>query len=213
MIPLSKEAEEFLTRRKPNGKQKDFFDQHAAEWDVINHNDANKLEYIADLLSLGGGEKVLDVGTGTGIMIPYYLKRLPAGKVVAVDFSEKMIGRASAKYPPSDRLEYLISDVCGLQPSESFDVAVCYSCFPHFPDPRAALKSLAGSLRHGGKLVIAHSSSKDFINSVHRCGGEEISNDYLPDAEIMSELFCEQGIKTVFSRDDEEYYIVIGIRE
>ena len=213
MTSLSKEAEEFLSHRKPNGKQKDFFDQHAKEWDIINHNDARKLEYIADLLSLGGGEKILDVGTGTGVMIPYYLERLSAGRIVAVDFSEKMIEQASAKYPPSDRLEYMVSDVNSLPPSESFDTAVCYSCFPHFPDPRSALKALAGTLKHGGKLVIAHSSSKDFINNVHRCSGEEISNDYLPNAEIMSELFGEQNITTIFSRDDGEYYIVMGIRE
>ena len=42
--------------------------------------------------------------------------------------------------------------------------------------------------------MIAHSSSKDFINDVHRHGGEEISKDFLPPVEIMKELLDEQGL-------------------
>jgi len=209
-MSLSAEALDFLSRRQPNGKQKEFFDSHAEEWDEINHNDPAKLEYIADILGIEGKESILDVGTGTGVMIPYYLERLPEGRITALDFSPWMILRASLKYPPSDRLEYVTEDVCDLEPTGSYDLIVCYSCFPHFPDPRRALKAMSGALKEGGRLAIAHSSSKEFINHVHSSGGEEISRDFLPDAKIMSELFAEQGIDTVFSRDDDDYCIVIG---
>jgi ubiquinone/menaquinone biosynthesis C-methylase UbiE len=209
-MSLSAEAQDFLSRRQRNGKQKEFFDAHAHEWDDINHNDPSKLGYISDLLDIKGGERILDVGTGTGVMIPYYLQRLRNGTVTALDFSEEMIRKASLKYPRSERLEYVVSDVCDLEPSYSYDLIVCYSCFPHFPDPRKALKAMTGALKNGGRLAIAHSSSKEFINQVHRDGGEEISKDFLPNAEIMSELYREQGIETVFSRDDSDYYVVIG---
>ena len=207
---LSERARRFLSDRQPNGKQKDFFDAHAKEWDVINHNDGKKIEYICKLLDLSGDESILDIGTGTGVMIPHYLERLPYGHVTAVDFSEEMIRVASSKYPPSDRLDYLVSDVCALEPSGSYDAAVCYSCFPHFPDPVRAIRALAGTLVRGGKLAIAHSSSREFINGVHREGGKEISRDFLPDADIMSELFSQEGVETSFSRDDDDYYILIG---
>lgn len=209
-MSLSAKALDFLSRRQPNGKQKEFFDSHAEEWDEINHNDPAKLEYIADILGIEAGESILDVGTGTGVMIPYYLERLNGGNITALDFSPWMILRASLKYPSSDGLRYVVKDVCDLEPTESYDLIVCYSCFPHFPDPRRALKAMSGALKEGGRLAIAHSSSKEFINRVHSCGGEEISRDFLPDAGIMSELFAEQGIDTVFSRDDGDYYIVIG---
>ena len=45
-MTLSQQAVDFLSRRQPNGKQKDFFDSHADIWDEINHNDLSKLEYI-----------------------------------------------------------------------------------------------------------------------------------------------------------------------
>ena len=209
-MSLSAEALDFLSRRQPNGKQKEFFDSHAEEWDDINHHDPSKLEYISDILGIKGDESILDVGTGTGVMIPYYLERLNGGNITALDFSPWMILRASLKYPPSDDLEYTVKDVCDLEPTGSYDLIVCYSCFPHFPDPRRALKAMSGALKEGGRLAIAHSSSKEFINHVHSSGGEEISRDFLPDAKIMGELFAEQGIDTVFSRDDGDYYIIIG---
>ena len=212
MTVLSEKTRRFLSDRQPNGKQKDFFDAHAKEWDDINHNDESKIEYICRLLDLVGDESVLDIGTGTGVMIPHYLERLPHGHVTAVDFSEEMIRVASSKYPPSKRLSYLVSDVCALKSSGSYDAAICYSCFPHFPDPVRAIRALAGTLVRGGKLAIAHSSSKEFINGVHREGGKEISKDFLPDADIMSELFFQEGIETVFFRDDDDYYIVIGTK-
>ena len=212
-MTLSERATRFLSCRQPNGKQKDFFDAHADEWDDINHNDVSKIEYICGLLALSGGESILDVGTGTGVMIPYYLERLSNGHVTAVDFSEAMIRRATSKYPPSDRLDYMVSDVCSLSATSSYDVAVCYSCFPHFPNPVSAIHALSGTLRRGGRLMIAHSSSRTFINDVHREGGKEISKDFLPDADIMSELLMEEGLRTVFSRDDEDYYIIIGLKD
>ena len=72
---------------------------------------------------------------------------------------------------------------------------------------------MSGALKEGGRLVIAHSSSREFINHVHMMGGKEISMDFLPEVGIMEELLLEQGIEAVFSRDDSEYYIVMGMKQ
>ena len=80
-MSLSAKALDFLSRRQPNGKQKEFFDSHAEEWDEINHNDPSKLEYISDILDIEGNESILDVGTGTGVMIPYYQEHLRGGSI------------------------------------------------------------------------------------------------------------------------------------
>jgi len=207
---LSAKTEKFLSGRRPNEKQQEFFDAHADVWDEINRNDPKKLDYIIGLLELNGDETILDVGTGTGVMIPYYLETLKEGSVTALDYSKRMIEKASSKYPPSAKLRYVVSDVYKLPSMNGFDVAVCYSCFPHFPDPLRALVTISETLKKGGRLMIAHSSSRDHINNVHSHGGEEISNDYLPEIGIMSELFVESGLETEFTRDDDEYYIIIG---
>ncbi len=207
---MTDEVERYLRSRKRNPKQKEFFNDKAGVWDEISVHDLGKLAYITDLLELSDGMEILDVGTGTGIMIPFYLDRMSGGRITAIDYSPAMIEIAKAKHPESERLSYRTMDLYDLDEQHVYDRVVCYSCFPHFPDPMKALKVLSRTLKPSGTLCIAHSSSKDHINHVHECGGEEISNDFLPDIRLMIEMFEEAGLETVFSRDDEEYYIIIG---
>ncbi len=152
-----------------NPKQKDFFNQKAEVWDQITIHNPKKVEYIAELLKIQSDEKILDVGTGTGIMIPFYEKYLIDGKVVAVDYSEKMIELARSKYPEKNHqaISYLVSDVYELNYNSEFHLVVCYSCFPHFVDQPLALNILTKAFRRGGRLVVAHSDSAKKINGVH----------------------------------------------
>lgn len=209
---MTDRVEQYLGSRKKNPKQREFFDERAGIWDEISVHDAEKVAYIADLLDLEDGMDVLDVGTGTGVMIPYYLERMDGGKVTAIDYSPAMIEVAKRKYPESERLAYRAMDLYDLDGTQEYDRVVCYSCFPHFPDPMGALRVLSKQLKPYGTLCIAHSSSRDYINHVHECGGREICNDFLPEIDIMIEMFEQAGLDPVFSRDDSEYYIVIGRR-
>ena len=49
---LSEQARAFLINRRPNDKQVMFFNTHADEWDEINRNDPDKLEYIVGLIDI-----------------------------------------------------------------------------------------------------------------------------------------------------------------
>jgi len=209
---LSDRVLDFLAKRKKNPKQKEFFDERAEGWDKMSIHDTEKVSMIADIIGIRPGDNILDVGTGTGVMIPYYLDRMSGGHVTAVDFSPKMIEVAKSKNPPSDMLSYMILDIYDLDETKCYDKIVCYSCFPHFPDPLKAIRVMARALKDGGELVIAHSSSKEHINHVHSTGGEEIQLDYLPDADVMSEIYEACGLQVTMSRDNDEYYIVIGMK-
>ena len=209
---LSPKVKDFLSRRKRNPKQMGFFNERAEDWDHISIHDMGKVGYITGLLNIKEDSEVLDVGTGTGVMIPGYLKMIRTGHVVAVDYSENMISVARSKNPESDVLSYEVRDIYSIEDRDRYDRIVCYSCFPHFPDPMEAIHILSHALVRGGTLTIAHSSSKDHINKVHNSGGEEICNDYLPDLDVMEEMFSANDLDVIFTRDDEDYYIVIGVR-
>lgn len=75
-----------------------------------------------------------------------------------------------------------------------------------------AIDVISKTVRPGGTFVIAHSSSKEHINNVHTNGGERICRDYLPDMDVMKELFSECGLEVTFEEDDAEYYIIKGRR-
>ena len=42
-----------------------------------------------------GGERILDVGTGTGLIALMMAQRFPSAQVVGVDIDEKAVGQAS----------------------------------------------------------------------------------------------------------------------
>ena len=49
--------------------------------------------------ALEAGQNSLDVGTGTGVLIPYLIKAVgPSGSVTAIDYSEKMVQVCKTKH-------------------------------------------------------------------------------------------------------------------
>jgi len=196
--------------KEANPKQREFFNELATSWDQSTVHDPAKVRYIRDRLDLQPNDRVLDIGTGTGVMIPFYLERVTAGSILALDYAPNMITEAKRKYPPSARLQYVIMDLYDLTAKNVYDKVVCYSCFPHFPDPQQAIKILTRALRPGGTFCIAHSLSREGINQVHREGGTVICHDYLPPMEVMTQMFHRAGLTLIFSRDDDEYYLAYG---
>lgn len=204
-----------MREKNVNPKQKDFFNQKAAVWDKITVHNLEKVQYIAKLMEVQNDDKILDVGTGTGIMIPFYERYLVDGCIVAVDYSDKMIDAARLKYPEKEHplVSYRVSDVYELTYSEDFDLVVCYSCFPHFVDQPLAVEILTNALRRGGRFVVAHSDSARTINGVHMNGGVEIGNDFLPIMKRLKQMMKDSGLTVIFDRDDEDYFICIGRKE
>ena len=195
-------------------KKKDFFDEKAGIWDEITVHNLEKVQYIVEMLGIHSSDRILDVGTGTGIMIPFYEKYLVNGSVVAVDYSEKMIEVASSKYPEKEhpKISYLVSDVYDLKYDAEFDLVVCYSCFPHFVDKPLAIKILSRALKKGGRLAVAHSDSAETINGVHMSSGVEVGNDLLPSMERLKQMMKESGLEVTFERNDEDYFICIACK-
>jgi demethylmenaquinone methyltransferase/2-methoxy-6-polyprenyl-1,4-benzoquinol methylase len=195
-----------------NSKKKGFFNEKAEVWDEISVHNLEKVQYISELLDIRGDDRILDVGTGTGIMIPFYERHLVDGSVVAVDHSEKMIEVARSKYPEKKHpmISYLVSDVYELKYDADFDLVVCYSCFPHFVNQLLALKILSRALKKGGRLAVAHSDSAKKINGIHMNSGAEIGNDFLPSMESLKQMMKDSGLAVTFKRNDEDYFICLA---
>jgi ubiquinone/menaquinone biosynthesis C-methylase UbiE len=162
---------------------------------------------MAKRLEISLGSAVLDVGTGTGVFIPFLLSKIGHnGKIVALDLAAEMLRQARNKSFAGE-VHYLNADVTTIPlPDEAFDSVVCYSSFPHFQDKLRALGEINRVTRTGGHLFICHTSSRVKINGIHN-GIPEVANDVLPDEEEMQVMLAEAGFIDVGIEDNGEYYL------
>ncbi|MBR1757661.1 MAG: class I SAM-dependent methyltransferase [Lachnospiraceae bacterium] len=171
----------------------------------MKKNDA-VIHTICDHAKITEGLSVLDVACGTGVMIPYYLKRHVAS-VIAIDISPRMAEIAREKFPEKE-VTVLCGDVEVADFGRTFDRIVVYNACPHFPDPGQLVSLLSSLLAPGGILTIAHGFSRETINGRHKGGASPISRGLLP-AEELAQIFSKYlEVTTVI--DDETMYQVVG---
>lgn len=185
-----------------------FFDSVAEDWDVKNNLDSEVLEKITDISGASENKTVLDAGCGTGVLIPFFLKR-KVGHVTALDISEKMLRIAQRKYSDK-RISFVCSNILSFNPDEKFDCVMVHNAFPHFLSQRQSIEKLKELTDYGGTLTIAHSISRDAVLRCHE-NVPEISVE-LPKAQTVADMLGDEFEKfTLIS--DEKCYIVSAARK
>lgn len=109
---------------------------------------------VADAAAIGPGDRVLDVGCGTGAMTREAGRRVgPDGRVVGVDLNPRMLEVARRLAPD---IEWREGDA-GALPFEAgaFDVVTSQFMLMFAPDPAGALREMWRVLAPGGRLAVA----------------------------------------------------------
>jgi ubiquinone/menaquinone biosynthesis C-methylase UbiE len=190
----------------------EYFDQLAPTWD--NEFGLERLEGLGKIikeLGIRPGYCVLDIGSGTGVLLPFLIAETHGeGEIVALDFSAEMLSQAQAKNFPSI-VRYVQADVLTIPlDNSSVDLAICNSAFPHFADKGKALKEIARVLKNSGRVVICHTINRDTLNHLHQSIGGVVANDLLPDEFELRRLMKQAELKITHLEDSPDRYLVIA---
>jgi len=192
-----------------------FFNELAAGWDSRFYTPElqERLPKLVSLFHLKVGSKILDVGAGTGGIIPYLLEATgPDGAVWAVDFAERMVQVGKKKFLRERRVSFEVASVESLPfEKDFFDHVVCFGAFPHFEDQHGALKEMARVLKPRGTLIIAHALSSAEIRHHHQnCA--PVSHDLLPDELRMRPLLERSGFQVKRLIDQPKCYLCRALK-
>jgi trans-aconitate 2-methyltransferase len=131
-----------------------------SEWNAETYHRVSNPQFewgtvVLDRLRLRGDEVVLDIGCGTGRLTEQLLRRLPHGRVIAVDLSSNMIQVARDSLKPSfaSRAQLAIADAAALPLSNSADAIFSTATFHWVLDHPRLFRSLRRALKPGGQLV------------------------------------------------------------
>ena len=139
-----------------------------------------------DMLDLLGGERVLDVGCGTGAFTRRFGEAVGSeGLAVGLDASATMLERAVAS-PHGDNVAYALGDACALPfGTGTFDAICCFAALYLIQDPLRAIDEIVRVLVPGGRLAL--------LSSVHR--------GPLPAGPSRTTVHAVSGVR-IFGRDE-----------
>jgi 2-polyprenyl-3-methyl-5-hydroxy-6-metoxy-1,4-benzoquinol methylase len=116
-----------------------------------------------------GGRRVLEVGVGSGILVP----SLTAGFPEYVGTDLLLATGLDSLVSPGCHATFQVADLLdpNALPAGAFDVVVCLSVLEHIADPEAAARCLVRALAPGGTLVAGYPMVNRFMATCFRTLG------------------------------------------
>ncbi|GAA5068907.1 hypothetical protein GCM10023336_52540 [Streptomyces similanensis] len=151
----------FVAERAGQTATRAFFTRRAATWEERFAGDNPRYDAAARRMGLRPGQRVLDLGCGTGRVLPALRAQVGAEGVVAgIDLTPAMLTAAVREGRDRDG-GLLVADACRLPlPSGAVDGVFSAGLVDHVPDPAAALREWARVTAPGGVLLLFHPSGR-----------------------------------------------------
>ncbi len=192
-----------------NDRQRQAFDQSytyflgALPEDVIE-----RMGRIIAAAAIQAGETVLDVGTGTGALIPQIQGYRP-GRIVACDLSGNMLEQVAERYPDVERHQCDIVDLS--VPPNSVDAVFMNGMYGNIADKTKALQNIFSMLRPGGRIIISHPEGRAYVGRLVKQDPYPITP--LPTEDEARTFLGSFGLRVRQYTDEERLLIVVGVKE
>ncbi|MEH6942885.1 class I SAM-dependent methyltransferase [Bacillus sp. JJ722] len=160
---------------------------------------------IVELLNPQAGEKILDLGCGTGDLA----KKISdySVNVIGVDQSPNMIMQASIKYP---NIQFLVQDATKLDYHNEFDAIFSNATLHWVRPPKQALQCIWNSLKNNGRFIAEFGGkgnvqviTDSIVNQIKAAGLDYLPEQfpwYYPSIGEYSALMEEVGFRVTFAQ-------------
>jgi malonyl-CoA O-methyltransferase len=98
---------------------------------------------------------ILDLGCGTGLLTGLLIERYPGRKVVGVDVAPAMVDACRAKWPDTERAEFVVDDAEQFASGGPWALVASSCSFQWFEHPAEVLRRFGGQLAPGGFVALA----------------------------------------------------------
>ena len=198
------------SRHAHNEAQQQAFDRVAPLFEQAPAQEILKrLEVVVDSARIQPNESILDVGTGTGVLLPFILEHLPS-RVLACDLSKEMLKRAGDQF--GNRVGTLQADVVDIPVSDSpFDVIFCNAAFGNVYDQKETLAAMDTLLAPTGRLVISHPMGSAFVKRLQKESPQYHLKD-LPNKAQLKQLLRGTRLRMVHFIDEPDFYMALSVK-
>lgn len=162
---------------------------------------------IVQVAGVNADDRILDVGTGTGVLIQYMLEfGVPAESITGCDLSSEMLSEAAKRYPG---VKFIQSDIDKL-PLEAgpFTKVFFNGCFGNMYDPVATLRHTSELLAPGGMVILSHPLGNTFLQGLQEREPELVLS-LLPHESKLLEWSARIKLNLVAIRDIDYFYMAV----
>lgn len=161
-------------------------------------------------LDIRPGATVADVGTGTGVMLPYLSKAVgESGRVLAQDIHQDFLNIAEARVKREEL--HNVSFVLGADrnpglPERHVDLVLVLDAYHHFDFPAEMLRHIGRALKPGGRVAIV-----DFYRFRRSADGDDMRQHVRADKEEVVRELDSYGYELVSQKDhaDNQYLLIL----
>ncbi len=191
-----------------------FFDFFASKWDDGESSDKiNQLKKFFYNLNVNISGNVLDIGCGTGILVPFLLKKSSRDcHLFELDLSKEMLRENKKKCgDKSSLINHIHADTHHLPfKQHQFNFVVCFAVLPHLSDQLGALKEWQRVLAVGGYLLILHLMSSKILNDYHAKVNTVIAQDYLLPVKQERKVVEQAGLNIIEAIERDDLYLILS---